>query len=261
MRSSITIRATEAGDPDRRERDRVGGEPSLLRADRQGVEQDRHRRCRTGRTRRGRIGRGLVPRLLQPDERQHDRHGTDRSVDEEDPVPRHGVDEDAAEHRPDRRRDHRDAEHADRGLGAIFERVGAVQHRRADRRDEAGADALQDTEHDQLLEGLRQPAGERRDDERDQRQREHPFGAEPVAEPAGGRDHGGVGEQVADGDPLDVGGRHAEVLRHRRQGDVDHRAVDDRHEQPHDVDGHHLRRVRHRCPNLRATRSLTRPER
>ena len=76
--------------------------------------------------------------------------------------------------------------------------------------------------------------------------------------PAGGLD---VFEQVADRDPLDVGGPDAEVLRHPRQGDVDHRAVDDRHEQPEDVDGHHLGLVRH-APRRYATSSeASTPER
>ena len=189
--------------------------------------------------------------LVEPDDRQQDRDRADRSVDQEDPVPRCPIDEDPPEHRADRRSDDGHAQHPDRRLGPVLHGKGPIQHGRADRRDQPGTHALQDTEENELVECLRETAGQRRDDERDERHHEHPFRAEAIAEPTGGRNHRGKGEEVADRDPLDVGGRHAEVLRHGRQGDVDHRAVDDRHEQPEDVDGHHLGLVGHGCEPMR----------
>ena len=64
--------------------------------------------------------------------------------------------------------------------------------------------------------------------------------AEPIAEPSGSRDDDRDGEQVADRDPLRLVRVHAEVDRHRRQRDGDHRAVDHRHEDREDVDDEYL---------------------
>ncbi len=70
----------------------------------------------------------------------------DRHVDEEDPIPRPGVGNIAAEGRPDRRRnDYRDAVERE-GLRALFGRKGVGQHRLLDRRHAAAAQALQHPE-------------------------------------------------------------------------------------------------------------------
>ena len=176
-------------------------------------------------------------------------------------MPRRRVDQDPAEHRADRRGDHGHAEHADRRFRALGHRERPIEHGAADRRHKAGAEALEQAEGDQLIERLGHTAQQRRGDECHERGDEDPPGAEPVAEPARSWDDRRVGQEVADGDPLDVGRRDIEVLGHPWQCDVDHRAVDDRHEEPEDVDGHHLRRVRHRDPTLRDRRGRPRPQR
>ena len=242
--------------PTKCERERRRRRPALPRPDRQRVEQDRHARRRQHESGEVEPAGILLPRLLQPDDRQGHRDDAHRHVDQEDPAPRRLVDEQPAEHRADRRRDHRHAEHADRRLGPLGHRERSVQHRRPDRGDEPAARALQDAEEHELIERLRQPAEQRHGDEDRQRDDEHPLGAEAVAEPTGGRDHRGEAQQVADRDPLDVGGRHAEVACQRRQGDVDHRAVDDAHHQAEDVDRHHPVAIRHR-PNLRESTRVT----
>ena len=76
----------------------------------------------------------------------------------------------------------------------------------------------------------RGPGGEQED-----RGHVEPLGAEPVGRPAGQRDHGGERERVAGDRPRDVrvGDRvvgSAELLLERRQRDVDHRDVEDRHD-------------------------------
>jgi hypothetical protein len=66
------------------------------------------------------------------------------------------------------------------------------------------------------------------------------FGAEAVDEPAGGREHQGQGQQVAAGDPLDLGQGGVELAAEGRERDIYDRGVEIGHqraEEHHDGDG------------------------
>ena len=59
---------------------------------------------------------------------------------------------------------------------------------------------------------------------------EHPPPAEQVGGAAAEQEEAGEGQRVRVDDPLQAGGREAEVVADRRQGDVDDRDVEDHHE-------------------------------
>ncbi len=81
----------------------------------------------------------------------------DRHVDEEDPTPVGVGDEQAAEDRAQRRRGQR-RDHDDRARPRpLRRRERPEQHRDADGRQHASADALDDAERDQLAHRLRRP--------------------------------------------------------------------------------------------------------
>ena len=88
---------------------------------------------------------------------------------------------------------------------------------------------LDDTERDQLPDGLRRAAQHRAGREGHQREQEGSLGAEAVAEPAGGRDPHGQAERVAEHDPLGVLG--VQLATECRNGDVDDGRVEDVEEQ------------------------------
>ncbi len=168
------------------------------------------------------------PRVDQADQ-------ADRQVDQEDPVPRSSVDQDAAEDRThDRAEQHRDAE--DRHEAAHAVRAGGLGHdRHAERHQHAAAEALEHPEADEGFDVPRRRAQQRSD--REQRDRRHveALGAEPVGRPAGERDDRREREHVGRGGPRDgrVGERLVAARQlglERRQCDVDDRDVEDRHD-------------------------------
>jgi hypothetical protein len=148
--------------------------------------------------------------------------------------------------RKDRAQQHRYAE--DRHQPADPVRAGCPCHdRHAERHEHATAEALQDPEPDQ---GTDTPCGRaqhRTGDEQRNRGHVEPFGAEPVGGPASQRDHGGQREGVGSNRPGDRGvgdrvGRAPEHGLERRQRDVDHRDVQDRHD---GADHDHARDLQH----------------
>ena len=98
------------------------------------------------------------------------------------------------------------------------------------RRQQPGRGALdQPGDHDQLGRG-RQPDRRAGQHEPDQADHHQPAPAVRVAEPTTGDQGQPERQRVAGHDPLDRAGRGVEPRPHRRQGDVDDRDVEQRHE-------------------------------
>jgi hypothetical protein len=177
-----------------------------------------------------------VPRAdsgrLERDGDHAQRDEPDREVDVEDPAPREVIDEEAAEERPDHRRD---AEH-----GAEVALVAAALPRwndvpdDGDRDDDqaAAAEALQGTEGDQLLHVLAEAAERGADEEDRDRRLQHDLAAVEIAELAVDRPGDGRGEQVRRDDPGELRDA-AEVADDRRQRRRHDRLVE-RREQEHE---------------------------
>ena len=173
--------------------------------------------------------------------REDERDDADGHVDEEDPLPAEGVDQDTAEQRADQGRDAGDGAPQTHGRTAAVGREDAGDDRHRLRRHECRAEALHDAGGDQHPDAAAghvagEPApggGQREDHEADQ---VDVLRAEPVAEAAGDEQGHGVGEQVRAGDPDDrvVVGAEVEPL---HDGGVGHRhdgGVDEDHEEPDD---------------------------
>jgi hypothetical protein len=188
-------------------------------------------------------GVGAARVRLEQADGGEDRHDRDRNVHDEDPLPGRAVDDDAADDRPeDRPEQDRHSHHRERASDAP--RAGALRHQRKSDRDEhAAAEALQDTEGDQLARRRgqrtqRRAAGEQRD-----RCDPGSLGAEALRDPARDRDHDRQRQQIARRDPLDGHERGGEIPRQGVQRYVDDRRVENRHDEPERRDaGHHERR-------------------
>ncbi len=170
-----------------------------------------------------------------------DRRGTDRHVDEEDPVPRVVVDEVAAEDRAeDRAEEHRHPE--DRHQAAHPRRTGRARHdRHAERHEHAATEALEGAEADEHPDGGRHRAQRRTQREQEQCRHVEALRPEPVGRPAGERDDGRQGQGVGGDRPRDGGVRQrlaglAEHHLERRESDVDDGDVEDRHDRAEDDD-------------------------
>ena len=153
------------------------------------------------------------------------------------------VDDEAADDGPeDRPEQDRHADQRERPSDAL--RAGALRDQReSDRNEHAAAEALQDTEGDQLAGRRRQRAQRRADGEQRDRGDPGPLGAEALGDPARERDHRRQRQQIAGRDPLDGAERRVQVPREGVQRDVDDRRVEDRHDEPEGGDaGHHERR-------------------
>ena len=120
-------------------------------------------------------------------------------------------------------------------LDRLGEHVGDDRERR--REDERRADAHQRPAGDEAL-GRADGAGQRRRHaEHRQAGHEHPLAPVAVAEAAGREQQAGEHQQVGVDDPLQLAGGGVEVDGERRQGDVDDRAVEHRHEHGEADDG------------------------
>ena len=167
------------------------------------------------------------------DREQGRQHGADRDrdVEVEDRPPADVLGEEAAEHRPDRQRQRRDAGPGAHRLAALVGGEGIGDDRERPRHHQRRADALDDAADDQrgLVRG--EAGGRRGEGEDDHAGEEHPPAAEDVAEPPAGRQQHGEGERVAVDRPLQARDRGPQVLLDRGQGDVHDRVVEHDHEQ------------------------------
>ena len=162
----------------------------------------------------------------------HERDGADRQVDVEDPAPGEVVDEEAAEQRPDDRRDAEDAAEVALVLAALARRDDVADDGERRHHQAAGAEALQRAERDQLAHVLREAAEHRADEEDHDRRLQDLLAAVEVAELPVERAGDRRGEQVGGDDPRQVLDP-AEVADDRRQRRRDDRLVE-RGEQQHE---------------------------
>ncbi len=170
-------------------------------------------------------GAGARHRQVGPTE---DRGGdAERHVDVEDPRPRPGIGDPAAEGRTEARAEHR-ADAEDRLPGALsFRREGLDHDRLADRQQGTAAHALDHAEHHQLRQRAGGAAQERRGREQDDRADEVAAPAERRGEEARHRDHDHVGDDVRRRHPRDLVHGRAEIPHHGGQRDVDDAGVQD----------------------------------
>ena len=99
------------------------------------------------------------------------------------------------------------------------------------------AQALERARCDQVPNGWRQPAPERRQREDRDAGGEHPHAAEPIAERAAGQDQRGEHQRVGVDDPLYLNHGGAKARLQRRQGDVGARGIDEGEARPEDRRG------------------------
>ena len=174
---------------------------------------------------------GRVARLAGGEE--GDDHGADgdRQVEEEDRAPGDVLGQRAADRRPDRERQRRDAgPQADR-LAALSGRERRRDDRQGAGHHERAADALERAARDEPFLSRREADQRARAGEHDHAEQEHPAAAEDVAEPAARDEQHRERQRVRVDGPLERRDRRAEVVLDRRQRDVHDRVVEHDHEQ------------------------------
>ena len=164
--------------------------------------------------------------------RDDDGDDRERQVDQEDPAPAGVLHQEAAQERTDGGGDAAETGPGADRLGAVVADERPLDHRQAAGREQGSAHALEDAGRDQHLGGRRDAAQERCEREPDRPDHEDPASTEPVAERAAEQDEAGEREQVAVGDPLQLGQRRVEVLTDGVQGHVHDGAVQHRHARP-----------------------------
>ena len=180
--------------------------------------------------------RPWVARLLDDDRARDDGDDADRHVDEEDGLPVDVLDEHAAEDRPGDQRDPRDAAVDAERRAEFRPPEGRGDDRRRDRREDRAADALYPAGDLQLGDILRERAAERRCGEDEEADQEKPLAPEEVTDFRHRQDQRGQHQRVRVDHPLEFGEGGLEVLRDARQGDIDDRDIEERHEEG-EVDG------------------------
>ena len=160
--------------------------------------------------------------------RDPDRRSRDGKVDEEHEPPRDGVDQPPAEERSDR--GGHAPEPRPRSDGAAP--VGGIERRRHDRQavgnDQGGRRALDAARGDQRTRVRCDRAHHGRDREGAQPDHEDPASAVAVTERTAQHEQRAEREEVAGQHPLQIAQIGMEVARDRRQGRVDHGAVEER---------------------------------
>ncbi len=220
-RSSTATKARSSTAPPAANPDRLLGEP-----ERQAGQTERAERGAAQIETPGRLGVAALGHMGP----SHRHHGdAERQVEQEDPAPRGGVDEPAAEERTDGGGDTAEAgPRADRPAAlAGFER--GLEDRQAARREQRRADSLDDPGGDQRVHVRGDRTGDRGRGEHSGADEEDPPPPVPVAQGAAEEDQRGERQRVAVDDPLQVGERRIEVLGDTRQGEVDDGAVEQRH--------------------------------
>ena len=174
-----------------------------------------------------------LDRRVEHDADHDQRRRPDRQVDVEDPAPGEVVDEEAAEQRPDHRRDSEDRAEEALVLAAVAGRDHVADHGDRDDDQPPGAETLDRAERDQLGHSLREPAERGADQEDHDRRLEDELAPVEVAELPVQRRGDRRGEQVRGHDPRQVLDP-AEVADDRRQRRRDDRLVERREQQDED---------------------------
>ncbi len=184
--------------------------------------------------RAGQVERGANrrPRLGHVPDSDQDRGRRQRDVDQEHQPPAHGVDQPAAEERPDRTGDARQTGPGADRLAPVVGMEGGGDDRQAAGHEQRSADALDRPRRDQQPGGRRHPAQHRGAGEHDGTGDEHRAMPIAVAEAAAEQQQRRERDEIGVDDPLQAGDRRAEVVADRRQGDVDHCSVEERHARP-----------------------------
>ena len=158
-----------------------------------------------------------------------DGDGGDRQVDDEDPAPRHRVDQVATQERSDRGRDPAQARPRADGPAAVLGCERRRDHRQAVGDEERGGDALRAAGGDERAGVGRDRAQQRRRRERDQADLEDLAAAVPVTERAAEHQERAQGEQVPGEHPLEIAEVGVQVTRDRGERGVHDGAVEERH--------------------------------
>ena len=211
--------------------DHAAGAPAPLVA----LGDSEHKRGEAGgdEDRAGRVERlhAGVLALAEQDGSETEGHEGDRDVDEEDPLPRQGVGEDAAEEHARGGAEAADgAPDAERDVPLAAFGKGRHQDRERSRRDRGGAEALEGAGADQRPLGPREPAEERADRERDQADHEDAPAAEQVRGSPAQEQEAAEDERVGGDHPLQVRLGEVEIRLDRGKSDVHDRDVEHNHE-------------------------------
>jgi hypothetical protein len=188
-----------------------GRAPAGRRADRDRVQQQREPGRREKDARQVEPPRRVLGPARQEERADRDRRQADRQVDVEDPPPGEPVDQGAADHRAEGRRQQRGDDQDLVGLDPLGGREHPGDHRHPDRDQHPAAEALQRPERDQLGQRRRHPAQRGRGREQPDRPDQDVAAAEPVAHPAGGGHRHRQRHQVGGHDPAHRADRRAKI--------------------------------------------------
>ncbi len=162
-------------------------------------------------------------------ERNPDCRQRNERIDEEDPAPTRVIDDEAADERPNCRRDCGDPGPGSDCLAPFVLAEGGADDRQGAWNQQCGSRALNQARRDQLCGAGGEPAPDRRDGENRGADDEHLAAAEMVAGGAADQDECGQRQRVGIHQPLDHHRRSSEIVLDCRQGDVDHGLVDEGH--------------------------------
>ncbi len=152
-----------------------------------------------------------------------------RQVDEEDRPPADMVHQPAAHHRTDRGGHRAEPRPGPDGAAALGLGERSAKDRQAGRREQRRARPLQ-RPGDHQQRGVRsEAAGRRCQGEQADPDQQHPAPAEPVRRRPAHQDEGAQQQQIGVHHPLHRRAARREVALDGRQGDIDHRAVDEGH--------------------------------
>ncbi|PAV70698.1 hypothetical protein WR25_02530 [Diploscapter pachys] len=176
-------------------------------------------------------GARIAAHLRHQQQRTDDAHHAEGDVEVENPAPVEPGDDDAADRWPQDRAGERGHDQPGQGLNHVFLGDAAQQDEAADRHHHRTADPLDEAGGDQRRQrpGLR--AGDRTEQEHDDRPAEDAARAEAVGQRAACRDEQGERQQIAGEREAEAGGGRAEIAGHGGQGDGQHGPVELLHEQ------------------------------
>ncbi len=199
----------------------------------------RQKRPRAAESDAGPVERGLRPALAVADQRhcQGDAQRADGQVEPEDGLPSPALDEDAAEHRSERRGGGAERPEQARCEPLPSDRERVEQKHQRGGHDGRRADSLHDAERDELVDGLGPRAAERGDGEQCEAEDEEALVAVAVGEPAHREEQHGEREVVAVHHPRDRDDRGLEAADDQRHGDAHDRGIGQGEDDPGEQGG------------------------